>query len=102
MKSRPAMPPKIRAHVNAMIGKFHKEIAKREPPGLLRIIAMYRCARLAHQRANEDAERAFWKRYLLLLEARADQYRTALLDARPKVDPKIDAFFKSYRKNSSR
>jgi hypothetical protein len=81
------MTPRLEAHCNEMLGKFHKKIVQREPPGLLRIIAMYRCVRLAYERANEEPERLYWKAYLGNLERSAEVYRAAYLKRRGEQKP---------------
>lgn len=76
----------LQIHLQTMLKRFSEEIAKREPPGIQRLAAMYACVRLAHKRAREEPEREFWKRYLEDLEAKAaalkeeEESRIKLLD----------------------
>lgn len=100
-----SMTPRLRAHCNTMLDKFHRQICQREPPGLLRIIAMYRCVRLAFERANEDQERAYWRGYLANLEQSAEVYRAAYIRRRGEQKPitgKEQDFWRQYERASRR
>ena len=73
------MTPKLKEHLNRMIARFAREIQKREKTSLRRLMALYACCRLAHQKARSDPERAFWRAYLIQLEIRADELKAAEL-----------------------
>lgn len=72
------MRPALREHLQEMLSQFAREIAKREPPGVRRTMALYACVRKAHQRAREEPEKRFWAHYLKQIELKADQLRREL------------------------
>jgi hypothetical protein len=71
--------PKLKAHLNKMLARFHVEIRRREKTPLGRAAALYACARLAHQRASSDPERHFWKWYLANLEGHLEKLKAEAL-----------------------
>ena len=79
------MDPKLKAHCNEMLGIFVRKIQKREKTSLMRLMALYACIRLAHQKCNNEPEKRFWSWYLTKLEARAEEMKHAELRRRQNI-----------------
>lgn len=90
-------------HLQSMLKAFADKIAEREPVGLRRKAALYACVRLAHQRAKEEPEKKFWKKYLQNLELDIERLKRTAEGRRElsKLGRDGAAFFEERRRRSS-
>lgn len=69
--------PKLRQKLQVLLERFAKQAKKNYPPGIQRMAAVYACVRVAHQKANDENERKFWRGYLDNLERKVDELKKA-------------------------